>query len=59
MSVLTDSAAVAAGAVAATISVVVTVLLHPVVSPLGPITLPVGVAAAGFFSAAAVATLRR
>ena len=47
MSVLTDSAAV------------VTVLLHPVVSPLGPITLPVGVAAAGFLSAAAVATRRR
>lgn len=49
--------AVAAGAVAATVSVLLTLVLYPLIPPFGPLTLLVGVAAAGFFSAAAVAEL--
>lgn len=50
---------IAAGTVAATISVVVTILLYPLIPPLGPLTLLVGVAAAGFLSAASVVSLLR
>ncbi len=57
MRVRTDSDAVAAGAVAATVSVVVALFVSPVVPSFGPLTLLVGVAAAGFFSAAAVTRL--
>jgi adenine/guanine phosphoribosyltransferase-like PRPP-binding protein len=52
-----DRSAVAAGTVAAMVSVLIALLVYPIVPPLGPITLLVGVAAAGFFSAAAVASL--
>lgn len=53
----TRTSAVAAGTIAAVISVVLTLVLYPLIPPLGPITLVVGVAAAGFFSAAAVTRL--
>lgn len=53
----TETDPIGAGVIAATVSVVVALVLYPIIPPLGPLTLLIGVAAAGFASAAAVAAL--